>query len=174
MSKTKKLVYFAFLVTLATALAFAESLLPNPLPLPGVKLGLANMVTLLVLYLFGLKEGLALSLLRVLFSSLLGGTFLAVAFWLSFSGALVSTLVMALVLKLVPSLSIMGVSMVGAVFHNLGQLLVAGFLIQTFSIFYYFPFLLLAGIPIGLTTGYLARLLLDYFRKIKVEIFPEK
>ena len=140
MSKTRKLVYFSLFVTLATALGFLETLLSNPLPLPGVKLGLANIVTLLVLYLYGLKEGLVVSLFRVLFVSLLGGTFLAVGFWLSFSGAVLSTLVMAGLIKYVSALSIIGVSMAGAVSHNVGQLLAASFLIQTPYIFIIFLF----------------------------------
>lgn len=168
MSKTRKLVYFSLFVTLATALGFLEMLLPNPFPLPGVKLGLANVVTLLVLYVYGLKEGLAVSLLRVIFASLLGGTFLSVVFFFSLSGAVVSTLVMAVLIKYIPTLSIIGVSMVGAIFHNLGQLLIASFLIQTVYIFYYLPVLLLAGIPTGLATGYLARLLLRYLREIEI------
>ncbi|HHY06457.1 MAG TPA: Gx transporter family protein [Clostridia bacterium] len=174
MSKTRKLVYFSLFVTLATALGFLETLLSNPLPLPGVKLGLANIVTLLVLYLYGLKEGLVVSLFRVLFVSLLGGTFLAVGFWLSFSGAVLSTLVMAGLIKYVSALSIIGVSMAGAVSHNVGQLLAASFLIQTPYIFYYLPFLLLAGIPTGLVTGYLARLLLRYFQGKDFLIINEK
>ncbi|MDD2212115.1 MAG: Gx transporter family protein [Clostridia bacterium] len=164
MLKTRRLVYFSLFVTLATALGFLEMLLPNPFPLPGVKLGLANLVTLLVLYVYGLKEGLAVSLLRVLFASLLGGTFLSVGFFLSFSGAVLSTLVMAVLIKYVPALSIIGVSMVGAISHNVGQLLTASFLIQTPYLFYYLPVLLLAGLPTGLATGYLARLLLRYLK----------
>jgi heptaprenyl diphosphate synthase len=164
MLKTRRLVYFSLFVTLATALGFLEMLLPNPFPLPGVKLGLANLVTLLVLYVYGLKEGLAVSLLRVLFASLLGGTFLSVGFFLSFSGAVLSTLVMAVLIKHVPALSIIGVSMVGAISHNVGQLLTASFLIQTPYLFYYLPVLLLAGLPTGLATGYLARLLLRYLK----------
>ncbi|MGI6588981.1 MAG: Gx transporter family protein [Peptococcia bacterium] len=174
MSKTRKLVYFSLFITLATALGFLEMLLPNPLPLPGVKLGLANIVTLLVLYLYGLKAGLVVSLFRVLFASLLGGTFLAVGFWLSFSGAVFSTLVMAVLIKCVPALSIMGVSMVGAVSHNVGQLLTASLLIQTPYIFYYLPILLLAGLPTGVVTGYLARLLLRYFPGKDFLIIKEK
>lgn len=162
MSKTHRLVYFSLFVTLATALGFLEMLLPNPLPLPGIKLGLANIVTLLVLYLYGIKEGLTVSLLRVLFASFLGGTFLSVAFLLSLSGALLSTLVMALLIKYVTSLSIIGISIVGAVAHNIGQLLTASLLVQTGYIFFYLPILLLAGLPTGLSTGYIARLLLRY------------
>lgn len=170
MFNTRRLVFFSLFVTLATALGFLEMLLPNPFPLPGVKLGLANIVTLLVLYVYGVKEGLAVAVLRVLFASLLGGTFLSVSFMLSLSGSIFSTVVMALLIRYIPALSIIGVSMVGAVSHNVGQLLTASVLIQTPYIFYYLPVLLLAGLPTGLATGIMARLLLRYLRDIKIQI----
>lgn len=168
MTKTRKLVFFSLAVTLATALGFLEMLLPNPLPLPGVKLGLANIVTLMVLSMYGLKEGLSVALLRVLFASLLAGTFFSVSFMLSLSGAVLSTLTMSFFFRYFSTFSIIGVSMAGAVMHNVGQLLMAAFLIQTPYIFYYLPVLLLAGIPTGLVTGYLARLLLHYLEDFKI------
>jgi heptaprenyl diphosphate synthase len=140
-------------------------LLPNPLPIPGVKLGLANIVTLLAIYLFGAKEGLAISVLRVLFVSFLSGTFLSVGFFLSLSGATISALVMASLKNFVPSLSLVGISIAGAVTHNVAQLLAASVLIQTGYIFFYLPVLLLAGLPTGLSTGYITRLLLPYLQR---------
>jgi len=160
LNRTQKLVYFSFFLTLAAVLGLLESLLPNPLPLPGVKLGLANIVTLLVLYVFGLKAGVSLALLRVIFVSLLTGTFLSVGFWLSLSGGIISALVMGVLLRHCPVFSIVGTSIAGAVMHNLGQLAAASLLIQTSYIFFYLPILLLAGIPTGLITGYIAGLLL--------------
>ncbi|PKM89672.1 MAG: heptaprenyl diphosphate synthase [Firmicutes bacterium HGW-Firmicutes-12] len=164
MSSTQKLVYFSFFITLASVLGLLEAFLPNPFPLPGVKLGLANIVTLLVIYLFGTKEGLAIAFLRVLFVSFLSGTFLSVGFFLSLSGATVSALVMAALKKYIPSLSIIGISIAGAVTHNIAQLLAASVLIQTGYIFFYLPVLLLASLPTGLSTGYMARLLLPYLQ----------
>jgi len=169
MINTRKLVFFSLFVTLATALGFLEMLLPNPFPLPGVKLGLANIVTLVVLYVYGFKEGFAVALLRVLFASLISGTFLSVGFMLSLSGAILSTLIMGVLIRYVPALSIMGVSMVGAVSHNVGQLITASFMIQTPYIFYYLPVLLLMGIPTGLATGYIARLLLNHLEFLKTK-----
>ena len=170
MTKTRKIVYYAFFITLATALGVFEAMLPNPFPLPGVKLGLANTITILALYLYGLRDGLAIAALRVLFTSLLVGTFLSVGFYLSLTGAVLSTLVMALCIKAFPVLSVMGVSMAGAVTHNLGQLVMASLLIQTPYIFYDLPVLLLAGIPTGLATGYLACLLLPHLEEKKPHI----
>lgn len=164
MYKTQKLVYFSFLTTLAAALGLLEAMLPNPFPLPGIKLGLANIVTLLVIYVFGLKEGLAISILRVLFVSFLSGTFLSVAFFLSLSGGILSALVMAVMKIYVHDFSIIGISIAGSVAHNVGQLLTASFLIQTGYIFFYLPVLLLAALPTGLLTGYIAGLLLPYLK----------
>lgn len=164
MHNTQRLVYFSLLTTMAAALGLLETILPNPFPLPGVKLGLANIVTLLVIYVFGLKEGLAVSVLRVLFVSFLSGTFLSVAFFLSLSGGILSALVMAVIKLYVPAFSIIGISIAGAVAHNIGQLLTASFLIQTSYIFFYLPVLLLAALPTGFSTGYIARLLLPYLR----------
>lgn len=164
MYKTQKLVYFSLLTTMAAALGLLEAMLPNPFPLPGIKLGLANIVTLLVIYVFGLKEGLAISILRVLFVSFMSGTFLSVAFFLSLSGGIVSALVMAVMKRYVHNFSIIGISIAGAVSHNIGQLLTASFLIQTGYIFFYLPVLLLAALPTGLITGYIAGLLLPYLK----------
>lgn len=156
---------------MATSLHLLEGLFPIPLPLPGVKLGLANIVTLLVLYLYDLRAGLTVSLLRVFLGSLIGGLFLSPAFFLGLSGAVVSTLVMALLLKYTKCFSPLGISLAGAVAHNLGQLFMASQILQSTAIFYYLPFLLLAAIPTGLTTGYILKRLLE--RLEQTAILPE-
>ncbi len=167
MVNARKLVFFSLLVTLGTTLHVLEAMLPNPLPFPGVKLGLANIVTLLALYLYGLREGLLVAVLRVFFGSLLVGTLFSVSFMMSLSGAVISLLVMGL-LSRIPLLSILGVSMAGAVSHNVGQLLVASYLIQTNSIFYYLPVLIIVGLPTGLSTGYISRMLLPYLKQYRM------
>ena len=157
MSKTKKLVFFAVMVSLASALHAVEMLIPNPLPFPGAKLGLANTVSLLTLAVYGLKEGIIVSILRVILGSLIAGTFLGLTFMLSMSGAVASTLVMAFLLRYVKGLSIVGVSVVGAVTHNISQLFMVSFVIKTTAIFYYLPFLLLVALPTGAATGLIVR-----------------
>lgn len=162
MAKTHKLVYISLLVTLGTALHIMEAMLPNPFPIPGAKLGLANIVTLITLYLYGFKEGLGVAFLRVLFGSLLSGTIFSLSFMLSLSGALVSTLVMAVLIGFIPAFSIIGVSVAGSLAHNLGQLMTASILIQAAGIFYYLPFLLFFSLPTGFSTGLITRMLLKY------------
>ncbi|PKN13130.1 MAG: heptaprenyl diphosphate synthase [Deltaproteobacteria bacterium HGW-Deltaproteobacteria-4] len=161
MFSTRRLVYLALLLAMATTLHVLEGLFPIPLPFPGVKLGLANIVTLLVLYLYDLRAAMTVAIARVFLGSLLGGTFFAPAFFLGLTGALISTLVMALLVKKTTFFSPLGISLSGAVSHNLGQLLMASFLLQNQAIFFYLPILLLGAIPTGLMTGYLLQGLLE-------------
>lgn len=161
MFSTRRLVYLALLLAMATALHVLEGLIPISLLFPGVKLGLANIVTLLVLYLYDLRAAMTVAIARVLLGSLLGGTFFAPAFFLGLTGAMISTLIMALLVKKTTCFSPIGISLSGAVSHNLGQLLMASFLLQNQAIFFYLPILLLGAIPTGLVTGYLLQGLLE-------------
>ncbi|MDD2400733.1 MAG: Gx transporter family protein [Clostridia bacterium] len=167
MVKTQKLVYLSLLVTVATALGFIEMMMPYPMPIPGIKLGLANIVTLLVIYLYGLKEGITVSLLRVFFVSFLAGTFLSVSFFLSLSGAILSTLIMSFLKRYVVVFSIIGISIAGALAHNIGQVLMVILLIKTKYVIFYLPILLITGLPTGLITGYIAKYLLSYLKNTK-------
>ena len=162
---THRLVFLALLVAVGTALHLVEALLPIPLPLPGVKLGLANMVTLMAIYLYGFRDGLTVALLRVLLGSLLGGVFLSPAFLLGVTGAVGSTIVMALLVRYTKCFSAIGISMAGAVGHNIGQLLAASLLLQSTAIIFYLPVLLLTGIPTGLFTGYVLKTLMEESEK---------
>jgi heptaprenyl diphosphate synthase len=170
MFSTRRLVYLSLLLAMATALHVLEGLFPIPLPFPGVKLGLANIVTLLVLYLYDLRAGLTVAIARVLLGSLLGGTFLSPGFLLGLTGAVVSKMVMALLVKKT-GFSALGISLAGAIGHNLGQLVMAALLLQSQAIFFYLPFLLLAAIPTGLVTGYILQRLRE--RLEKTGILPE-
>lgn len=161
-SQTRRLVFMSLLTAMGTAMHLLESMLSLPIPIPGVKLGLANIVTLLALYLYGLRGALTVALLRVLLGSLIGGAFLSPGFLLAITGAICSTLLMALLLKQTSCFSMIGISMAGAAGHNIGQLLAACLLLQNTSILYYLPVLLLAGIPSGIATGYLLNSLLKH------------
>lgn len=165
MFSTLRLVFLSLLVALGAVLHVVEGFVPVPLPLPGVKLGLANIVTLFAIYLYGLRGGLAVATARVLLGSLISGAFLSPGFFLALSGAIASTLVMAWLYKHTSCFSLIGISMAGAVGHNLGQLLAASLILRSSAVFYYLPFLLLAGIPTGLFTGYILKSLLDRMEK---------
>lgn len=124
-----------------------------PLPIAGVKWGLANIVTLVALGLFGFREVLTISVMRCFLASVLMGTFLAPAFMMSISGGVLSTCVMYFAYKKFKSLSLVGVSIIGAVSHNIGQLLAASFLVSQSMIIAYLPILLVSAIPTGIITG---------------------
>lgn len=159
---TRKVVFLALLVAMGTALHVVEGMLSIPMPIPGVKLGLANVVTLLAIYLYGFRDGLTVALLRVLLGSLISGMFLSPGFLLGLTGAVSSALVMAFLLKQTTCFSMIGISMAGAVGHNIGQLLAASLLLQSGAVIYYLPVLLLTGIPTGILTGFLLNSLLEH------------
>ncbi len=162
-SRTHRLVLIALLTALAIALMAVERLIPVMVAVPGVKLGLANVVTLTALYVFSWRDTLAIILLRVLLGSLILGSFSAFLF--SLGGALLAFAVMALLVVVLPqTFSTVGVSVAGAVAHNVGQLLVAAAVIQNIRIVSYLPVLLLAAVGTGLATGYTVTLLLRYLK----------
>lgn len=164
MNRTRKLVLLAILVSLATGLHVLEGLFPNPVPIPGAKLGLANIITLITLTLFGWREGLLVALLRVFIGSFLGGTFLGLGFLLSLSGAVFSLLVMCGLFRFVPGLSIIGVSVGGAVAHNLAQVTVAALVTETPYLYYFLPVLLLLSVPTGIFIGAAAKSVRNYLQ----------
>ncbi len=161
MSGTRKMVQLSFLIAVAITLHIFETVLPflNTFPIPGVKLGLANIITLLTLVLWSYREALGVVLLRSLLASLLAGTFLTTGFYLSFAGALGSSIIMSVAYFFGGNhLSIIGISICGAVAHNLSQLLVAAVLVHQLGVFMYLPYLLLFALP----TGYFNGLVLTY------------
>lgn len=164
MNETKKLVLLAMLVALAVALRGLEGLIPNPLP--WVRVGLANIMTLLAMLLFGVKAGIALTLLRVGIASLLFGAFLSPIFVLSLTAGLGSSLVMgAAVAYCRPRLSPIGISVLGGFTHNLIQLSVAYLLIvKHVEIFYLFPLLSLVGMAAGFFNGWLVIVLHEHIQ----------
>jgi heptaprenyl diphosphate synthase len=165
MFSTRRMVFLSLLVALGTVLHVVEGIVLAPLPIPGVKPGLANIVTLFALYLYGVREGMSVAVLRVLVGSLLGGLFLSPGFFLALSGAILSTLVMAFLLRSTTCFSLVGISIAGAVGHNIGQLLAASVILQSRSVFYYLPYLLLAALPTGLFTGLILKSLLKRLEK---------
>ncbi len=148
--------HLAVLVSLAVVIHTVEAALPLPMPVPGVKLGLANMITLLTIVLYGARSGLLVAVLRSIIGSLIGGTFLGFGFWLSLAGGLASTAVMSLAAAAMRKgyLSLISVSVLGAAAHNLAQVAVAAAIIGSAALLRgYFPLLLLLAVPTGLFTG---------------------
>ncbi len=153
MEETKEIVLLSLFVALAVVLRGLEGLIPNPFP--WVRIGLANIMTLLAILLFGLKAGILLTVLRVFIASLFFGTFLSPTFIISFSAGVCSTLAMGVVhASFQKLLSPIGISALGGFTHNLAQLFVAYLLIvRRVEIFYLFPVFSLIGIISGFFNG---------------------
>lgn len=154
MSQTRRTIYLGLMVGLAMGLHVFESMLPLPYLFPGAKLGLANIVSLYVIVTFGWREAVIVSLIRTILGSLLGGTLLNFTFFMSFSGGLVSVIMMGLAYQFLKnSLSLVGISIVGALSHNITQVLVASYMVRTIGIFFYLPHLLFFALPTGFFVG---------------------
>lgn len=149
---TKRLVMLSMMVSQALVLSIVESWIPNPIPIPGVKLGFANIITLIVIIFFGFKEALGVMFVRVVLSSLYAGGLVILLF--SLAGGTLSTIVMAVLYKRASKvLSIIGISVAGAIMHNLGQLSMASLIMRELSVLAYLPVLLLSGIIMGCFVG---------------------
>lgn len=149
-----RVAYFGVFTALALIFSYVESLIPISLGIPGVKLGLANLIIVIALYKMPLGQVYLLGIVRVLLSGFIFGNYFSIIY--SLAGGLLSLTVMA-VLKKAGGFSIAGISIAGGVFHNVGQLLVAMAVVETFQVAYYVPVLLFAGLITGFLIGITAR-----------------
>ena len=155
--ETRKIARMGLLVALSMILSYVESLIPAFVAVPGVKVGLANIVVIFALYTLGPIEALTVSLLRVILSSFLFGSVLSLLY--SLSGALLSLGGMIL-MKKVKIFSTTTVSVTGGVLHNVGQILVACLVLETDVLLYYLPVLILSGTITGAVIGIIASLVI--------------
>ena len=149
-----KVAYMGVFLALALICSYVESLIPISFGIPGVKLGLTNIVVVLMLYCIGAKEALAVSVCRIVLAGFLFGNFFSILY--SLAGGLLSFLIMWAV-KRTGKLGILPVSVCGGIFHNIGQLAVAALVVENYNVFYYLPVLLLAGAATGLAIGVVAQ-----------------
>ena len=151
--RTKKIAYLGLLIALAFVLSYVEYLLPINIGIPGAKVGLPNIVIVVALYTIGSFDAILLSLIRVL---LVGFTFGNMSMMLySFAGAVLSFVSMVIA-KRTNLFSITGVSVLGGVFHNIGQIMVAMLDLETKSLVYYLPFLIIVGLFSGILIGFIS------------------
>jgi len=155
----KKTAFYGMFLALALVAGYIEQLIPINLGIPGVKLGLANIVTMLLLYIVGVPAACLISVLRILLSGFLFGSGFAMVY--SAAGAATSMLVMAL-LKKTKKFSSVGVSVAGGIFHNVGQIVVASLVVQNVRMAYYLPFLLVSGVVTGVLIGIVAQTALKH------------
>lgn len=160
--RSSKVAQYGLFAALAILMGYVEMLIPLPLLVPGMKLGLANVIIVIVLYHMDTKSAFFISLVRVLMSGLLFQGFAGLLY--SLTGALLSLGVMAL-LKKTGKVSITGVSVMGGVFHNVGQIIVAAAVVENIKMAYYLPFLLVTGVVTGFVIGAVARLALGYLQR---------
>lgn len=161
--RLKKLLRLAMLAAVSLILYLVEAQIPAPIPVPGVKLGLGNVIVLCVLFRYGRLDALGVLLVKVLLGAILTGTFGAIPYALT--GGLLSLGVMCLLKGLFTDRQLWIASVIGAMFHNLGQLAAAAVISSTPGIFAYLPVLLLSGMATGLFTGVAAQAIVSRLRK---------
>ena len=157
--KVQKMALLGVLTAAAIVIAILESFIPS-VGIPGVKLGLANIVILIILYELGILEAAIVNLLRVLVVSFVRGTFLSMGFLMSLTGAAMSLGIMILFYVLVKKFSIIGVSVIGSIFHVAGQILIAMIYLGTAYIVLYLPVIAISAIITGVFVGITARLII--------------
>lgn len=160
--RVKRLALCGVLGALALVFGYIEHLLPLPIGIPGVKLGLANLITLLLLYLTDTKTAFSVHLLRILVSGLLFGSAVSLAY--SLAGGFLSFCIMTLT-KASGRFGILGVSILGGVAHNIGQMIVAALLVTEARLLFYLPVLLLAGTLTGALLGLVSGLILGRLKR---------
>lgn len=166
MKKLNRLVFLSLLVAVGLALSVLESAIPLPIPVPGAKLGLSNMVILVTIVIFGFRDGMTVAVLKSVLLMLVTGN--VSSFVYSLSGGILSCMAMAISYTYASSIfSLIGVSIIGAVMHNVGQISVAVATMQNFRIFSYLPVLIL----LSLFTGYFVGLASSYISdNLKINI----
>ena len=161
----KKFTRLSMLLALSVALNIIETNLPllNDY-IPGLRLGLANIVTLFILYQFSFKDALYIGILRVFLVGILRTGIFSTTFFFSLTGVLLSIIFMYLAKRFL-NLSIIGVSIVGSIAHSTGQVLASIFILQMSSMIYYLPWLLLFSIPTGILVGILCKQLVNFYEQ---------
>lgn len=161
----RNIVNLALLVALALALSVIEMMIPLPVPIPGAKLGLSNIIILVTIYFYDFKSSLTVSVLKSFLLVLITGS--VIAFFYSLLGAVLSVISMYFALKYSKGrISLIGVSEIGAFFHNLGQIIVATIFMENIKIIYYFPALVLIGVFTGFFVGLSSNYIIYHLKKL--------
>lgn len=167
MRKTKKLVLLSLLVAIAMILSYVENMIPIGFSYLGAKLGLANVISLIALYVFGFKEAITIVLIRTLLVDTLFGSM--TRFMFSISGGILSVVAMYIIYKILKDkVSVIGVSVVGAVFHSIGQIVVAAFIVQNAKIAVLLPYLVILSTVTGVFVGIAAKFMLKRLEEINM------
>lgn len=154
--KPRSIALLGICAAIAMVLSYLESLIPLSFAVPGIKLGLANIAVVFVLYKLGAKEAVLVSLIRIVWMAILFGNVMTLSY--SVAGAVLSLTAMIL-LKRSERFSTVGVSVIGGILHNTGQILVAMLIMETAQIVYYLPILCVSGIAAGVAVGIVSAIL---------------
>ena len=160
---TKKIALCGVLTALAMIFSYIESVIPVPIPVPGIKLGVANIAVLTILSVLGVKEAIVINLLRIVLTSLLFGN--VNSFLFSISGAALSLTIM-IIMKKLDFFSCIGVSVCGGVMHNIGQIIAAVFIMGSEAIVFYLPVLIVSGVFTGVVIGVVSGIVAKHVRKV--------
>lgn len=160
---SKKVAMAGMFTALAMIFSYVEVLVPINLGIPGMKLGLANLVVVVTLYTMGVPMAFAVSMIRIMLVSMTFGSFSAMLY--SMAGGILSFCGMAL-LKKVPNFSVIGVSLLGGVLHNTGQLLVAMAVVENINLIAYLPPLMIAGMVTGILIGIVSAQVIPRIKKV--------
>ena len=160
---SKKVAMAGMFTALAMIFSYVEVLIPINLGIPGMKLGLANLVVVVTLYTMGVPMAFAVSMIRIMLVSMTFGSFSAMLY--SMAGGILSFCGMAL-LKKVPNFSVIGVSLLGGVLHNAGQLLVAMAVVENINLIAYLPPLMIAGMVTGILIGIVSAQVIPRIKKV--------
>lgn len=161
-----KIAIIAMFTALAMIFSYVESLIPIDFGIPGVKLGLANLIMVIMLYQWDIKSTAIVSIIRIVLTGFLFGNLFSIVY--SIAGGLLSLLVMVIAKKS-KCFSICGVGMFGGVMHNVGQLIVAAIVLESFSLAYYAPVLLISGLITGLLIGIVSKEMLKRIESTKIK-----
>lgn len=161
MNKSKKVAYYGIFVSLAILFGYVETVVSIPMLVPGAKIGFANIVVVLTLYIMNEKSAAFVSIIRILISGILFASISAILY--SLAGAFLSLLMM-IILKKTNKFSIVGVSIVGGIFHNIGQFIIASVVMST-NLIIYFPALMFFGTITGFLIGIISKYTLSYLQR---------
>lgn len=165
MNGTKKMVYMSLLIAMALVLGLFENMLPSIILAPGARLGLANIITVIALYTLDYKDTFCILILRIVLSCIFGGGISRLMY--SISGGILSYCAMALLKKFFNKhVSIFGISIMGAAFHNFGQVIVAAFVMGNIGIMLYLPIMTIVAIVTGTFIGFTAYFCIRQLKKI--------
>lgn len=167
MKDIRNVTNIALLTAMALAISLLEHMIPLPVPIPGAKLGFSNMIILITLYMYGFKSALIVGVLKSFLLMLITGS--VSAFFYSIAGAILSAIAMAISLKYLSKItSFIGISEIGAFFHNLGQILVAMVFMDNVKMIIYFPALVIMGVFTSFFVGLSVNYVTSHMKKLNL------